>query len=185
MRVLDYNKQTGCVEVGAMQINVSGLLKESIGSSRNYEIDEVVSIGEGGSRPIKGTVRMLRTHRGILVTGDLRTEMELTCSRCLGKFTFPLRMRFEEEYVPTIDVASGMPLPGPEEPTLFTIDEHHVIDLTEAVRQHALLAIPMKPLCRPNCAGICAQCGQNLNEEACGCPERTVDPRWAALKKLL
>jgi uncharacterized protein len=168
-----------------MQINVSQLLKEAIGSSRTYEISEAITAGEGESRPVKGTVNLVRTDRGILVTGELHTEVELTCSRCLGRYVTPLTVQFEEEYIPTIDVNSGLPLPAPEEPTLFTIDEHHIIDLDEAVRQYALLAMPMKPLCREDCAGICAECGQNLNEGPCGCPERNMDPRWAALSKLL
>jgi len=168
-----------------MLINVSQLLKEPIGSSRSYKIDEVISAGEGESRPVRGKVDMVRTDRGILVAGELRTEVELTCSRCLGRYTTPLTMQFEEEYVPTVDVFSGAPLPSPEEPTPFTIDEHHIIDLDEAVRQYTLLTIPMKPLCREDCAGICAECGKNLNEGPCGCPQRAMDPRWAALNKLI
>jgi uncharacterized protein len=128
---------------------------------------------------------MVRTDRGILVKGKLRTEVELTCSRCLGRYTTPLTMQLEDEYIPTVDVLSGAPLPAPDEPTPFTIDEHHSIDLGEAVRQYSLLAVPMKPLCREDCRGICAGCGKNLNEGPCACPQREMDPRWAALNKLI
>ncbi len=169
-----------------MQINVSQLLKEPIGSTRNYEINEVVDVtGDGDGRMIEGEVRLQRTQRGILVKGELRTEVELTCSRCLCPFVCPLKINFEEEYIPTIDIFSGTPLPSPEESGDFVIDERHVIDLTEATRQYMLLAMPMKPLCREECAGLCQECGHNLNQGPCDCPPRTTDPRWSKLSKLL
>ena len=170
-----------------MQINVSQLLKEPIGSSRNYEVSETIDItGDGGvGRKVDGEVIMLRTHRGILVKGALQTEVELTCSRCLSLFRCPIRINFEEEYIPTIDVVSGVPLPSPEESSSFIIDEHHVIDLSEAIRQYALLTIPMKPLCREDCAGLYQESGQNLSQGASDCSPQTIDPRWSELRELL
>jgi len=169
-----------------MQINVSQLLKESIGSSRNYKLGEVVDVtGDGSGSRVEGEVRLLRTHRGILVKGELQAEVELTCSRCLSLFNRPVTIKFEEEYIPTIDVVSGAPLPSPEEPGFFVIDEHHVIDLTEAIRQYALLTMPMKPLCREDCAGLCQGCGHNLNQGPCDCSPPAIDPRWSELSKLL
>ena len=169
-----------------MQINVAQLLKESIGSSRNYKVSEIIDVtGDGGGRKVQGEVRLLRTHRGILVKGELQAEVELTCSRCLSLFNFPVAINFEEEYIPTIDVVSGIPLSSPDEPGSFVIDEHHVIDLTEAVRQYALLAMPMKPLCREDCAGLCQDCGHNLNQGPCDCPPQVIDPHWSELTKLL
>jgi len=169
-----------------MQINVSQLLKEPIGSSRNYEVSEIVDVtGDGSGRKVQGEVRLLRTHRGALVKGELHAEVELTCSRCLSLFNFPVAINFEEEYLPTIDVVSGAPLPSPEEPGSFIIDEHHVIDLTEAIRQYTLLAMPMKPLCRQDCAGLCPDCGHNLNRVPSDCPPPAIDSRWSELSKLL
>ena len=169
-----------------MQINVSQLLKEPIGSSRNYEVSEIVDVtGDGSGRKVQGEVRLLRTHRGVLVKGELHAEVELTCSRCLSLFNFPVAINFEEEYLPTIDVVSGAPLPSPEEPSSFIIDEHHVIDLTEAIRQYTLLTMPMKPLCRQDCAGLYPDCGHNLNQGPCDCPTPAIDSRWSELSKLL
>ena len=169
-----------------MQINVSQLLKEPIGSVRDYQVSGIIDVtGDGNGRMVQGEVRLLRTNRGILVAGELQAEIELTCSRCLSLFSCPVRLNLEEEYIPTIDVVSGAPLPSSEEPGSFLIDEHHVIDLTEAIRQYALLAIPMKPLCREDCAGLCQDCGRSLNQGACGCPTRAIDPRWSELGKLL
>ncbi len=167
-----------------MQINVSQQLKASIGSMRNYKMSEIIDIiGEGGSL-VQGEVRLMRTHRGILAKANLHTEVKVTCSRCLGLFSCPLVLNFEDEYFPTTDVVSGVSLPLPEEPGCFTIDEHHTLDLTEAIRQYALLAIPMKPLCRQDCAGLCPHCGYNLNQGACDCLPQEADPRWSELSKL-
>ena len=136
-----------------MRINVSQLLKSALGSRRNYKLSDIVSIS-GGDSLVEGEVSLVRTDRGILVKAILNTEVEVACSRCLNLFTSPLVVNFEEEYFPVIDVVSGSSLSAPEESGCFTIDERHILDLTEAVRQYALLAIPMKPLCREDCAGL-------------------------------
>ncbi len=168
-----------------MQINVSQQLRSSIGSVRDYEVSAIVDVaGDGNGSLVQGKVRLMRTDRGILVEGMLDTDVELTCSRCLGLFDCPLTLNVEEEYFPTMDVVSGLSLPLPEEIGCFTIDEHHVLDLTEAIRQCALLAIPMKPLCREDCTGLCPNCGHNLNQGPCNCPPRGADPRWSELSRL-
>ena len=59
------------------------------------------------------------------------------------------------------------------------------IDLKEDVREAIILAFPLKPLCRPECRGLCPHCGRNLNEEKCECREEKIDPRLAKLKELL
>jgi len=168
-----------------MQINVAQQLRAPIGSIRDYEVSEIVDVTDDGNGSlVQGKVSLMRTDRGILVKGRLDTEVELTCSRCLSLFNRPLALNIEEEYFPTIDVVSGASLPLPDELSCFTIDEHHVLDLTEAMRQCALLAIPMKPLCGEDCAGLCPNCGHNLNQGPCNCPPQGVDPRWSELSKL-
>jgi len=167
-----------------MQINVSQLLKASIGSTRNYKVSETVDIS-GSECLVQGEVGLIRTNQGILVNGTLHTEIEITCSRCLGGFTYPLALNIEEEYFPTTDVVSGTSLPIPDEPGCFTIDEHHILDLTEAICQYALLAIPMKPLCREDCAGLCPKCGHDLNQGSCGCPRQETELRWSELRNYL
>ncbi len=168
-----------------MEMNVSQLLRDPIGSTRDFQIDDEIDIiGEGKSHKIQGKCNLLRTQRSILVKCSLNTEVELTCSRCLRQFRHPLKIKFEEEFLPTLDILSGTPLPPPEESGAFTIDEQHNLDLTEAVRQYALLAIPMKALCKKDCAGLCPTCGKNLNEGKCKCPKDDIDPRWSKLAEL-
>jgi uncharacterized protein len=162
------------------EINVSQLLKSPIGSTRTYEVSEPVDIGDE-SPIVQGEVHLLRTNRGILVTGLLRTSLHLPCSRCLSRFEFPVRLKLEEEYFPTIDIQSGAHVDLPEdEPGAFTIDEKNILDLGEAIRQYALMAVPMKPLCKKDCEGLCPTCGENLNTTKCDCPPQ-IDPRWQKL----
>jgi uncharacterized protein len=140
-----------------MIIDVSQQLKEKVGSERHY------SISERGDSPIHGEVSLHRTDRGIFVGGTIETTLKVVCSRCLGSFGQPLTLRIEEEY---LSEAEG---------DAFTIDEHKEIDLNEAVRQYSLLAQPMKPLCRKDCAGLCPRCGHNLNLGPCDCPNSGVE----------
>ncbi len=167
-----------------MEINVSQLLQEPIGATRDYRVDEHADIiGDGQAYPLRGECRLLRTRRGVLVSCSLGAELELTCSRCLSRFRHPLKIKFEEEFLPTIDVTSGVPLPQQED-AAFMIDDHHTLDLMDAVREYALMAVPMKPLCKTSCAGLCPTCGANLNNGSCGCPAQATDPRWSQLSKL-
>ena len=170
-----------------MQINVAQLLKTPVGSTRSHKVSGTVDItGDGVDSEVYGEVKLLRTNRGILVRCTLYTEIQVTCSRCLSVFRCPLTLNIEEEYFPVIDVISGASLSLSEEPGSFTIDENHILDLTEAVRQYALLAKPMKPLCCENCAGLCPRCGQNLNQGLCSCfPQEAAPPRLVLSKLAL
>jgi uncharacterized protein len=165
-----------------VQINVSQLLKEPIGSVRNYRVSEIVDIA-GSDSLVHGELGLMRTDRGILAKGTLHTENELTCSRCLSLFSYPLTVNIVEEYFPTTEVTTGTPLSLPDEPGSFTIDERNILDLTEAIRQYALLVTPMKPLCVEDCAGLCTTCGRNLNQASCNCRSKPADPRWSDLNR--
>jgi DUF177 domain-containing protein len=168
-----------------MRFHVAQLLKEGTGATRSYEVHEVDVVADDGSRGlVEGSLSLLRTKSGILARAALRLHCPDVCSRCLTPIELPLELHIEEEYQTTVDVLTGAASPRPEDPSVFLIDEHHVLDLTEAVRQYRVLASPMQPLCRPDCAGLCPVCGQNLNESTCACPRDEYDPKWSALAKL-
>jgi uncharacterized protein len=167
-----------------MEINVSQQLKAAIGSVREYEVDDTLDIlGIGVGSLVKGIVTLTRTNRGILVRGTLHTGVPAECSRCLNMYDCPLTIDIEEEYFPIIDVNSGTALEIPDEPDSFRIDEHHILDLSEVIRQNALLAFPMKPLCREDCPGFCPDCGTDLTRDQCKCNQKEIDPRWSKLVK--
>ena len=171
-----------------MQYNVAQLLKEPIGATRTYPVRADIADLDPKLpvvRPLIGEVRFLRTQAGILVEGDLATEVSLACSRCQESLTARLKMAIEEEYRPTIDILTGRKLDMDEEDPALWIDVHHIMDLTEVIRQGFLVLMPMHPLCKPSCKGLCPECGQNWNESSCNCNERQTDSRWSALKELL
>jgi uncharacterized protein len=165
----------------SLKINVAGLLKASVGTAKDYEVDDTAEI-DGPSVAVTGAIRLTRTDRGLLAQGTLKTVLSLNCSRCLTDFVCPLTFSIEEIYYPSIDIITGAPVSKPEDPGTFTIDEHNVLDLTEAVRQYALLTAPMKPLCRTDCAGLCPTCGANRNITQCNCPQNPTDSRWEKLR---
>lgn len=167
-----YNESSRAPPEALMIIDVSQQLKETTGSIRHYRFSETGDSPSEADSPIRGELSLLRTDRGIFVNGILDTTAKAVCSRCLGTFDQTLSLRIEEEFL----------LKG--EGGAFTINENQEIDLSEAVRQYALLALPMKPLCREDCQGLCPSCGHNLNLGPCGCL-RAIDPRLAGLTKLI
>lgn len=171
-----------------MQYNVAQLLKGPIGGTRTYAVQADITDLDRALpvvRPLVGDVHFLRTRAGILVQGFLWTEVRLLCSRCQEPMVARLELHLEEEFRPTVDVLTGRKLVMEEEDQALWIDARHILDLTEVVRQGLLLAIPMRPLCRPDCKGLCPICGQNWNEGPCTCAEAEGDARWAILKRLL
>ncbi len=166
-----------------MQINVAQFLKSDQGNTRLVQIDDTFE-DEAAQIPVRGELKMTHINQRILVQGKLTIDVPSVCGRCLKPFTCSIPLDIEEEYYPIIDINTGAKLPSSDESGAFTIDERHILDLTEAIRQYKVMALPMKPLCREECAGICPTCGKNLNEGPCDCPSDEADPRWAELLKL-
>ena len=168
-----------------MYFNVSQFLRESSGATRSHRVDELFTLAEGTEATARGTVRLLRTDRGIWVSGALESEVVVSCSRCLTDHAQPVHMLIEEEFFTRWD---GGPAAGTAG-ELSTdehgrIDEDHILDMTDTIRQFYSLEVPMQPVCRRDCAGICLTCGVNLNETPCGCDPAPRDPRWGALLEL-
>lgn len=135
-------------------------------------------------RPVQGEVRLTRAADTVWVGGKVTTSVELTCGRCLRAYDEQLAARFEEGFHPTDAVAVPA---GDRRHELADRDFLNVlagteIDVTEVVRQHLLMALPIVPVCREDCRGLCSKCGADLNVSACTCAEEAVDPRLAALK---
>jgi uncharacterized protein len=174
-----------------MQFNVAQLLRQTIGATRRYEIDEPAGINDPDLTligPIRGDVTLLRTQRGVLVTAHLHQVVEVQCSRCLAPARTPLDITVEEEFFPSIDLKTGAPISwealGEEVEDAALIDDKHILDLREVVRQELLVNLPGRILCREDCAGICPTCGADRNVEPCTCEQDAADPRWAALADL-
>jgi len=170
------------------QINVAQLLKSSVGTTREYDLEaQVPSLGRDARllTPVVGRIHLTRLNDGILVQGHLHTEVELTCDRCLKLFAWTVEFDVEEQFVPTVDVITGKWLITEENDPALLIDDHHILDLEEILRQAIYLELPMHPVCREDCKGLCPKCGQDFNQGACDCSDDEIDPRWEVLKDLV
>ena len=169
-----------------MRFNVARLLRESVGTQKIYSVDEsFVPLEETCTSHVLGRLKLMRTDTGIWVNGALETSTRSACSRCLQEFMAPARFDIDDVYYPMLEVNTGARLPLPEDgESSCTIDTDHILDITEAVRQYTMLGLPMMPLCRSDCAGLCPECGVNLNEGNCSCETGRVDPRWLPLLNL-
>lgn len=172
-----------------MLFNVSGLLKLPPGTLRTYPLPagEVVALDDTTTLTIDtGQVRLACTNRGLIARGTIQGHVDgQTCSRCLKPMTSRITVTFDEEFLPTIDINRGTPLPGPDDEMIFTIDGNHHLDLTEAVRQNTLALLPIGPVCRPDCAGLCPHCGCNRNDRRCACDDDVDNRPFAILAQLL
>ncbi|HXF50919.1 MAG TPA: DUF177 domain-containing protein [Dehalococcoidia bacterium] len=166
-----------------LQYNLSGLLKERTGARREFELDDTVPVDDERVRLV-GSVEVVRTRAGALVRVSARGEAHLTCSRCLEPVTVPIALSIEEEFLQTVDVNTGQPIPIPPSAENFRIDARHTLDLTEALRQYWETAQPMQPLCSPTCPGLCPECGQRLDAPRHACRPAVLDERWAKLLDL-
>ena len=120
------------------------------------------------------------------LVGNLETELELACSRCLEPYRFPLSAAFDLRYLSASSATFAEGEHEMDEDDLeisYYRDEQ--IDLNELLREQFYLALPMKPLCRDDCKGLCPQCGTNWNTGTCTCTTEWEDPRLAALKGLV
>ena len=170
-----------------LKFNVAQLLREEVGARRNYTFaEEALPLDDETTlRQLEGKVRFTRTATGVLADVDAHGFVELPCIRCLNPSRQRVDLDFQDEFHSRIEVNTGTPLPKPDEEDPFYIDESHLVDLGEAIREYGLMGLPMQPLCKPDCKGLCPNCGADLNLGDCGCQIDEGDDRFAALKDLL
>lgn len=125
------------------------------------------------------TGQATNTGEGIFVQGTVKTQANLSCSRCLKAFSSDLEIPFEETYYRDGDTLSE----GLEDEASFYQGEK--IELDDLIIGDLLLAIPMKPVCSSDCKGLCPICGNDLNVRQCQCRKEEIDPRLAVLGTLL
>jgi len=140
-------------------------------------------------QPLCATVFVSARENGFLVRGSLRGSVFVPCSRCTEDSTIDIEQDFE-----SFEPFPGTPEEGKEDPEVLDSmrDESVVrmsaggpeIDLAALAWQELVLALPVKPLCDPECKGLCARCGASLNQGSCGCVQEDTDPRLAALRGL-
>lgn len=123
-----------------------------------------------------------RTGMEVFVAGRLDGRARGQCARCLEWFDLDLEAPFSFVYVPRSGGEDDKDSLGGE--IDVGIYEGNEIDLSPLLRERVLLALPTLPICSEECRGLCARCGANLNDGACGCPAEEGDPRLAVLRGL-
>jgi uncharacterized protein len=158
-----------------LRFNFGFLLEAKIGTSRIIELDyPTIDVEDITLTPLTGTIVATRTSEGIYISGELETATAVTCVRCLNETLAPVSVSLEELlYYPTAP------------PKELAIGDDGFIDLAPLVRELTILELPIHPLCKIDCNGLCQECGTNLNENECGCEIDEIDPRLAKLKELL
>ncbi len=162
-------------------INVSQLLhNEKTGSTRTFQL-QLDSFDLDDDLPaidISGEIRLLRTSESIIATGKIRGIAMVECVRCLNIYEQPFETEIEQEYRLQLDIIDQA-MAGEIEPDPYQeigeIDEFNQIDLAEPIRQFAILALPMRPVCGPDCPGPAID---TTDDDG-------VDPRLSALEELL
>lgn len=146
--------------------------------------EEMVLEGLRFSGPLEIRLRLQRLGRKVIVNGRMTGTAVLPCSRCLEDQPQNIEAEFQAAYEPALRGE-------PEQEILLSETELDVsrydgdeIRLDELIREQALLALPLSPVCDDACRGLCTVCGVNRNERDCECRTEEMDPRFRILKKL-
>jgi uncharacterized protein len=135
--------------------------------------------------PVGLSFDVFKSGESYRVAGRVKTTLELTCSRCLDGFRLPVDGPFDVRFLPHSQNLGEGELEVEDEELDVGYFSDESIDLGQLVREQFYLAIPMKPLCREDCRGLCPVCGVNLNSETCSCRPKWEDPRLAPLEALI
>ena len=152
-----------------MNINLSDL--KEIGGRKNVSLELKFHDLEFVNREIKIKdkvqleLEIYNTRESFVVKGTLEAELILSCSRCLQKYSSPIKLDISEDVMKS------------------EMEDEEELYLDDIIVDNIILSLPMKPLCSEDCKGICPECGQNLNEGECDCEVETVDPRLSKLKE--
>lgn len=164
----------------SMIIKVSDLPDDGLTLANPAEL--VAPFADRSWRLERLRLHVSREGQDVLVVGELSASLPLTCSRCLEEFRADVNQVVDARYVPRPAVPSDVELaPDDLDLDFYQNDELNVATLVET---ETSLALPMKPLCRDDCRGLCPVCGGNRNLTPCTCPTRPADSRLTALRDL-
>ena len=151
------------------------------------DLEERLTPDEGSVvAPVVSHLELMKTGTEVMISGALRTEVALECSRCLQPFRRSMEIPVDVVYHPAEEVAAegqtARHALSPDEMDMGFYREGE-INLRELLSEQIALDSQMKPLCSETCKGICPHCGTDLNTGSCTCNNNTVDPRLEVLKK--
>jgi len=124
------------------------------------------------------------TAREVRVRGHLGAAVEVPCDRCVSYFSLPIDVTFDLFYAPIETLTPEEDVSLTPKDLAYGFCRDNLLDVDGLVREQIFLALPFRWLCKPDCRGLCPQCGADLNEEACSCEQDRVAPHWSALRDL-
>lgn len=166
-----------------LSFNVAQLLREVVGARRDYDFaEEHLPLDDNlVLRAITGHVRFIRTTTGVFARIDVQGTVRLVCVRSLDEFDYAVDLQIEDELHSIVDVMTGMALQKPPEEDPFLLNELHMADIGEVIREYTLLALPINPVSdayRDQPVRYTVQSEQFTEED----DDEPIDARLAALK---
>lgn len=137
-----------------------------------------------GLSPIAWRGRIAFVDPGFHLQARARYEQSLRCDRCLGEYREPVEWELELLVLEQSEETAAGERELSEEDLGVAYADGGVLDTRPLLVEQVQLNVPMRPLCREDCRGLCPVCGANRNLEGCECKDESVDPRWAALAEL-
>jgi len=134
--------------------------------------------------PAEVSCRVRRDGQDVVLQGQLTTQLEAECGRCLRPVELPIVTEFNEKFVRTVSWAAEEQHELQAEDLNISVFDGEGIELDDLVREELLLAVPVNVLCREDCKGLCPSCGINRNLSDCQCESNEIDFRWQKLKEL-
>ncbi|MDE2059793.1 MAG: DUF177 domain-containing protein [candidate division NC10 bacterium] len=134
--------------------------------------------------PVEASFHLEREATGILVSGTFSTTAGVLCSRCSEPVSVPISDSFAMLYTEASEVFRAEEIELSAAEMDVDVMQEDRLDLTKLLRENVLLNLPLQPLCRAECRGLCPHCGVNLNENSCRCDVQEGDPRLAPLQHL-
>jgi uncharacterized protein len=161
-----------------LRLNVGFIVSNEVGYTHEFpfDYDKLQVADDLELRLFIGSAHIGRTPQGLLLTGQFEGELDVVCVRCLREFPHIVRWEITELFAfnEKSMTESGLLLPE---------DAH--IDLAPIIRDYALTEVPISPLCKPDCKGLCIECGQDLNKKDCGHRPDDNNSPFASLQDLL
>ena len=157
------------------RMNVGFFINQPIGYNRDipFEVEHHSFNDTLIVDDLKGNINLNRTQTGLRVQADFEAKTGMECGRCLENFDFQLTTHFEEIFTFENQVLS-------EDEAIIPEDGN--VDFEPYIRDYLTLEIPINPICKPDCQGLCDICGANLNVQQCG--HEHVRPDVSAFAKL-
>jgi uncharacterized protein len=134
--------------------------------------------------PLEVRVRLLRSEKRVFARGWIQGKIELTCARCLEPFGIPIKLEFQQTFLPHAQETATEEEASSADDLDVTYYWGEEVDIAPIIWDEVILDIPFSPLCSRDCKGLCPACGENLNEGECICPPRPGLSRWEALRQI-